>query len=281
MPRAVRNLSRPPVPALTDIKAPSQAPAPALVPAIERATRLLDALSLSDAPLPLHSLQKSTGLPKSSLHGVLTTLCALGLAMRHGEAGYSLGPHSLQWADAFARQSRVLHAFQNAGEALQALANETVMLAVLQTNPALEVQYLACHQGQRAMAVAFRVGGRFPASCTSSGKAMLATYPTEQVQSLIGEGPLPTLTARSLQTPKQLLTQLASFRKQGYAVDDEETAIGMQCFGAPVFSAGQPTAVAAVAVSLIKASISPQQRKQVVNQIGALAQALSRQLGAA
>jgi DNA-binding IclR family transcriptional regulator len=254
-----------------------------LVPAVERATRLLDCLSQADTPMPLHALMRKLALPKSSVHGLLNTLCALGLAVRNDDATYSLGPHCLTWADAFTRQSRVLHAFQTATEALVPLREETVMLATLapkSPGAPLEVQYLACHQGQRALAVAFRVGGRFPATCTSSGKAMLATYPADEAMALVGSGSLPALTAKSLKKPSELRAQLEAFRATGVAVDDEETALGMQCFGAPVFSAGQSHAIAAVAVSLIKASVTPARYRDVAHHIGALAAVLSKRLGA-
>ena len=60
----------------------------------------------------------------------------------------------------------------------------------------------------------------------------------------------------------------------------EETAEGMHCVGAPVFAAGRSDAVAAVAVSLIKASTSARRRDEVVAAIRDLAARLSQRLGA-
>jgi IclR family transcriptional regulator, blcABC operon repressor len=251
------------------------------VPALERAQQILDLLAQSESPVALFQLQRSLGLPKSSLHGLLTTLCDLGLASRPSDQGYWLGPKCLQWADAFSRQNHVLHAFAQAGAALAPLASESVMLTVLQLprDTCPQVQYLACHEGQRPMGVTFRVGGSFPAACTASGKALLSTYPDEQIMAWHKPYPMPQLTERSLNTAEQLLPQMTRFRRHGYAVDDEETALGMQCFGAPVFAAGQPHAVAAVAVSMIKASLTPASRKEVSQHITALARALTESLG--
>jgi len=248
------------------------------VPAVERAVRVLDALACAQRPLALAELARLLALPKSSLHGLLATLVALGVARRDGEGQFALGARPLQWADAFASRSDVLRAFDEHARGYPALAAETVMLAVLE---GAEVAYLACRQGTRALAVNFRVGGRLPAVCTSSGKAMLASLPDERVRTLVGGRALPRLTRHGVGSLPALLRQLAAVRAQGHAVDDEETAEGMQCFGAPVFPARQSQAIAAVAVSVIKAGLTARRRGEIVRAITGLAGAISASLGAA
>ena len=264
-------------PAPAQVAARVPALAPALVPAVERTVRLLDHLASLRRPQPLADLSKALELPKSSLHGLLHTLVVLGLATRTDRGEYALGAKPVQWAAAFGQEAGVVDAFDAAADQLPALREEAIMLAVLD---GAEVLYLACRPGTRALAVNFRVGGRFPASCTSSGKALLATLPAGRVRELLVERPLPRLTRHSVGSVTALLEQLARFRAQGYAVDDEETAEGMHCFGAPVFAAGRSEAVAAVAVSLIKASTSARRRKQVVAAIRDLAARVSQRLGA-
>jgi DNA-binding IclR family transcriptional regulator len=257
--------------------APVSEPPAARVPAVERAVRLIDALAASREPIALAELARRLELPKSSVHGLLATLVAHGLARRHDDGSFTLGSRPLQWADAFASQSDVLRAFDLHARRVQALAAETVMLAVLDGD---QVLYLACRPGSRPLAVNFRVGGRLPASCTSSGKAMLAFLPADRLQALLGDRPLPALTRHSVAAPDALRQQLAQARKLGVAVDDEETAEGMQCFGAPVFGPRRPEAVAAVAVSVIKAGLDPERRQELIAAIGTLARQLSAALGA-
>jgi DNA-binding IclR family transcriptional regulator len=251
---------------------------PRLVPAVERAVLLLDTLAGTGHPLSLADLARSLALPKSSVHGLLTTLVALGLVRRDANGQFALGAKPLQWADAFASQSGLLRAFEANARGFPALQAETVMLAVLE---GADVTYLSCRQGSRALAVNFRVGGRFPAACTSSGKAMLASMPDDSVSALLGAGPLPRLTRHSVATVPALLGQLAAARARGYALDDEETAEGMQCFGAPIFAARQPQAVAAVAVSVIKAGLAARRRDEIVAAITGLAREISGALGGA
>jgi DNA-binding IclR family transcriptional regulator len=247
------------------------------VPAVDRAVRLVDELAATREPLGLAELARRLSLPKSSVHGLLATLVAHGLARRSSNGEFSLGPRPLQWAGAYEAQSDILRAFHQLAGSRAALGAETVMLAELEGT---EVRYLACRPGTRPLAVNFRVGGRFPAACTSSGKAMLAFLPPEQAGLLLADAPLPRLTRHSVRSLTALQRQLAQARQQGWAMDDEETAEGMQCFGAPVFGPREPRAQAAVAVSVIKAGLSAERRQALISAISGLARDLSGALGA-
>ena len=251
--------------------------APRLVPAVERTSRLLDALADAHEPLSLAELARRLSLPRSSLHGLLATLVELDLARRNDAAEFTLGPRALRWADAFTAQSDLMRAFDAHARRIAALGTETIMLATLEGR---EVTYLACRQGSRPLAVNFRVGGRFPAVCTSSGKAMLASLDDKAVTLALGNGPLPRLTRHGIASFASLRRQLADIRRDGHAIDDEETAEGMQCFGAPVFGARGAASVAAVAVSVIKAGLTAKRRAELVQGIRQLAANISTELGA-
>jgi DNA-binding IclR family transcriptional regulator len=270
-----RNTDRsPPQAPLPSLQTPH---APRLVPAVERTSRLLDALADAHEPLSLAELARRLSLPRSSLHGLLATLVELDLARRNDEAEFSLGPRALRWADAFTAQSDLMRAFEAHARRIAALGTETIMLATLEGR---EVTYLACRQGSRPLAVNFRVGGRFPAVCTSSGKAMLASLDDKAVRLALGDGPLPRLTRHGITSLASLRRQLDDTRRDGHAIDDEETAEGMQCFGAPVFGARGLAAVAAVAVSVIKAGLTTKRRAELILGIRQLAADISTELGA-
>ncbi len=253
--------------------------APRLVPAVERAVRLLDSLARARRPLSLAQLARDLAAPKSSVHGLLSTLVELDLVRRSDAGEFSLGTRPLQWAGAWSVHSDVASVFHELAGDTGPLASETVMLAVLDGS---DVLYLGCRPGTRALAVNFRVGGRFPASCTSSGKAILSTLDPREVRALFAGGrALPRPTRHSVPSVAALLRQLAQARADGHATDDEEMAEGMECFGAPVFSAAHGPAVAAVAVSLIKAGTSEARRDELLAAIRGLAARLSARLGSA
>jgi IclR family transcriptional regulator, blcABC operon repressor len=241
--------------------------------------RILDWLAAdsNNGDASLAHIARSLELPKSSVHGLLNTLSALDLVRRSSDGQFGLGPRLLQWANAYSQQNDLVGQFLQCAERQPALSQQTIMLALLDGS---EVLYLGCRAGSSALAVNFKVGGRFPAHCTSSGKAMLASLDDQQVKKLMGSGPYKRLTDKTPTTAKTLLRDLEVVRSNGYAIDDEETALGMHCFGAAVFSAGQTQAAAAVAVSLIKASTTPARQRTIIKAITDLAADLSKSLGA-
>ena len=255
------------------------------VPALDRSVSVIDCLAKARQSLSLAAITQALGIPKSSAHNLMAALVLHGLARKSAEGNYSLGAKVIEWGYAFTSSSKLMTAFESAMNENSKLANETVMLAILDST---EVTYLACHPGARPLAVNFKVGGRFTASCTSSGKAILSTLHDAQVRQLYADssdalhqaGRLHKLTKHSLSTVSQLCKQMSEIRQRGFAIDDEETADGMQCFGAPVFAAANQRAVAGVAVSLIKASITAKRRSEIVAAIAGLAGTISELLAA-
>lgn len=245
--------------------------APRLVPAVERATRVLDALAAARRPCTPAELARALQLPRSSLHGLLATLQTLEL-VRRTDDGFAVGARPLRWADAYGAPADMLQAFESRAAQSAALGAETVMLAKLE---GADVVYLACRPGSRALAVNYRVGGRFPAAFTSSGKAMLSTLDDAAVRERLGTRWPARMTRYSVGSMAALLRQLQGVRRHGHSTDDEETAEGMQCFGAPIFDARGPQAHVAVAVSVIKAGLSARRRTELIAGVRELAAALS------
>jgi DNA-binding IclR family transcriptional regulator len=256
---------------------PVRPAAPRLVPAVERAARVLDLLSKAGQPLSLADIARSLALPRSSLHGLLSTLVHLDLARRDDAACFRPGARPLQWAGAWNGQAAVVASFQKQAHTLAALASETVMLAALDGT---DVVYLACRPGQRALEINFRVGGRLPAPIASSGKAMLATLSDAQVRDGLAGHRFERITRHSVGSLSALLRQLRQCRTAGLAVDDEEAAEGMLCLGAAIPHTGSGAAPArhAVAVSVIKAGLSARRRRELEQAVKSLAAAITHDL---
>jgi IclR family transcriptional regulator, blcABC operon repressor len=258
------------------------------VPALDRTVAILDILSNATSPLSLAELTQAIGIPKSSSYNLLQALLTHSLVRRNEVGGFTLGTKAMQWGQSLNNGSIVselMGAFEATMKNNQSLQTETVMLAILDGT---DVTYLACQPGTRPLAVNFKVGGRFVASCTSSGKAILSSLDDEEIRAIYKSQTDPTyrrgklykLTRHSLGSVSTLCKTMPDIRLQGFAIDDEETAEGMQCFGAPVMAAGHTKAVGGVAVSTIKASLNAKRKQEVITAIKQLAKDISNRLGA-
>jgi DNA-binding IclR family transcriptional regulator len=245
-------------------------------PAVVRAVNILDVVALAREPISLGDLTRETGVPKSTLHGLCDTLIKLGLIRKNSNGGMSIGSYVMNWANAFLSQTSLTEEFQSMWEASSAFPRETVTLSVLDGS---QVIYLSCRNGDRPLGITFRIGMALPAPYTATGKAMLSTMPAVDITRLFsGAWPEP-LTKASVSGYKELVDELEQVRRDGYSIDNGQMREGMICFGAPVFDATQPHAIAGLAVSLLATEIDEATGVQIGKDIRRLADELSVRLG--
>lgn len=249
------------------------------VPSVMRAVRILNALAAGPANASLASLSRRLQLPPSSTLALCYTLVATGLLVRNPDGTYRLGSHVLELSRSFLGQTDLHSEFERAVAELNVLPEQTVVCTVLRDR---DVVYIGRRTGTYPLGVSYEIGMRLPAHCTASGLALLSGMTDDEVTALYDaaddEG-LMTLTARSIASVPQLLDRLATVRDTGYAVDDEETAVGMLCIGAAVRDASS-SAVGAVAVSMAKAAIQEREVPGLAADVQRLAARVSSSLGA-
>ncbi len=204
---------------------------------IDRVSLLLDAF---DGPgrLTLAQLVRRTGLPRSSVHRMLERLVQLRWLRRDGR-DYELGTRLVELGSLAVHQDR-LHAA--ALPMLHELHRATGLVVHLSILDGTDVVYLEKIGAGMGAAIATRIGGRQPAHCTASGKAILA-YRGETLDEFTA---LARKTRYSIGSAAQLRPELDKVRGHGVAFDREELQQGIGCVAAPIGSIGD--AVAAVSV---------------------------------
>jgi len=247
------------------------------VPALVRTKKILDALSTGGKPKGVSDLARMLDLPKSTVHGLCHTLVDLGLMMRVGPNNqFAVGPHVLSWANAFEGQSDLTQEFMRIADANDLISKQAINLSILTGR---EVMYVACRRGTDPLGVSFRPGVRLPAPFTATGKAMMATMPTAEVEALFAEGWPDAWTKRSVPDLKTLMHELDETRERGYSIDDGQLREAMVCFGAPVFSASDDRAVAGIAIGLLSGEVNEASSNLVSHAVQSLANKLSHRLG--
>lgn len=241
-----------------------------LVPAVERAAAILDHVAQTSPPPGVSELARSLGLPKSSVHGLCETLCALGLMREQGQ-GFVIGAHVLRWSGAFLGRADIVRDFERLLASDGRLRDFTVTLSVLQGD---QVIYMGCRNAARPLGFAFQIGMGLPAVYTATGKAMLSRLPpAERDRILAGPWPAP-FTGRSVAGRAAFEAEVAGRAGQRYAIDDGQIREGMHCIGAAIFDAtGRP--VAGLAISMTSAEARPEVVAELGEVVADLAAALS------
>jgi DNA-binding IclR family transcriptional regulator len=122
----------------------------------------------------------------------------------------------------------VLHPFV---ESLNRELAETVHLAILDGTM---VRFIDAIESPQATRVASRLGKVMPANCTSTGKALLSTLSTAELERLFPEEQLPVLTPNSIGSRSALEKDLEQVRRRGYATSDQESEDGVCSVAVPL-----------------------------------------------
>src|SRR5215217_3391995 len=181
------------------------APVAPLVPAVARALTLLDRLARGREPMTLARLASELALPKSSVHGLCTTLVSFGYLRRQPDGAFLIGPRVMGLAEAFVSGTDVAQEFNALWADNGGAPEETVVLSVLSGNEAL---YVAVRKSARPLGVALNVGMRLPAYLSGSGKAMLAWMPAAEVRRRFAAGLGKRLTKKGPRDIDALMKEL-------------------------------------------------------------------------
>ncbi|MET0558048.1 MAG: IclR family transcriptional regulator [Solirubrobacterales bacterium] len=208
------------------------------VQAIARAAAVLRALERAPTGLTLSQLAAAVELPKSTGHRIVAALAEeqlvaheRGGAIRLGSAAARLGAAS---REALGERLRPVLL------GLRRDLDETVDLAVLDGGCVRFVDQVPAPRRLRATS---SIGELFPLHCTANGKALLAALPEARVLELL-PARLPRFTPNTETSREQLLTELATVRRQGIAFDREEHTEGICAIGAAISDGDDPAAAA-------------------------------------
>jgi DNA-binding IclR family transcriptional regulator len=205
-----------------------------MVNTVQKAIRILG--TLAESPdLTLSELARTLDIPKSSVHGILKTLCEGTLVERDEASGkYHLGVRMVEWGNRAQLELDICRIAAPFLKGLNQEFDETVHLTVLDRD---EVLYVDCIESQRRLRTYSVIGIRAPLYCTSVGKAILAFRKDEEIRRIAREKGLKKITATTIDSEEKLFAELARIRDAGYAVDDMEHEDHLRCVGAPIRNA--------------------------------------------
>lgn len=203
---------------------------------------VLDSFSRTKPSMTVGELSEVTGLPKTTVHRIVTSLREVGMLDQEGRRqGYRLGLKMFHYG------SSVLASLDTPTRAhphiakLQQLTGEVIHFHMF------DGSLMVCVEHEEMLASSRTTLDAAPTYCTSVGKAFLAFQSDELIRKIASPG-LHAYTGNTITKLDDLNIELERIRQQGYAVDDEEIEEGLRCIGAPVRD-GTGRVFAAVSVS--------------------------------
>lgn len=203
------------------------------VQSLQRALSIVNRLAAAEDGITLTEVAQQAGLSPSTAHRLLTTLEGERYVRFDAERRlWSVGVQAFVAGSAFLRSRSLAPAARPHMRALMEDSAETVNLAVADEGEAVYLSQVECRQMMRAFA---RPGARVPLHCSGVGKALLSAMADNAVSRVLHRHGLPRVTVKTLTTTPALRADLERSRARGYALDDEEHAVGLRCIAALVF----------------------------------------------
>lgn len=203
------------------------------VQSVERTFDIIEALSQEPKGISLTKLSAVTGLSKSTVHRLLSSLIIMGYAAKDEETGkYYLTVKLFELGGRIVRRFDMLAEARPFLEKLSNMTGEAVHMVVRDGN---DIVYIFKEDsGDNSVRMSSRVGLRSPMYCTAVGKAILAHLSEAEVEDIWNTSNITRHTHNTITEIDQLKRQLDIIRSLGYAVDDEENELGVRCVGASI-----------------------------------------------
>jgi len=220
--------------------------------AISKAASIIEAIADNPYPSNTADLARQLGLPRQTIHRILTQLCDVGLIARDtAQQRFFIGARLRALSLATLIHAHVDSA---ANLLLRGLVNEVRETANIGMLDGDEVVYLNRVECDWPLRVQLRPGSRVPAYCTAIGKLLLANLPFGERQRLLAGMRLTRLTPHTRTTRVELLRDLREIADRGYAVNDQEDTVGLVAIAVPITDS-RGRIVAGLAVHALEARI--------------------------
>lgn len=202
------------------------------VQSLSRALSLLEHLASAERGISLTDLARRARLAPSTTHRLLATLEQQGFAELDPDRGlWVVGVRAFAVGSAFLAHRDFVATARPLMHGLMEESGESVNLGILEDG---EVVFLSQVECREMMRMFVRLGGRVPAHASGVGKALLSAFPESRVNAILEQRGLRRFTDNTIDTRAILREDLARARMRGYAVDNEEHAVGLRCVASTI-----------------------------------------------
>lgn len=215
------------------------------VRALANGLRAIESFQSAGSRLTLSEVAARAGLTRAAARRYLHTLCTLGYAEHDGKH-FHLTPRVMKLGYAFMSAMPLPSLAQPLLEQVGALTGEVVALAVLD-GP--DVVVLARSTPRRTIPMLTGIGGRFSAFHSASGRVLLVTMRDNEIKKLLKKAGQPKRrTVKTNTSHQDILREIRRAGRMGYAINNEETEVGVRSIAVPVLTAKGAT-IAAISLS--------------------------------
>ncbi|MFI1356370.1 IclR family transcriptional regulator C-terminal domain-containing protein [Streptomyces sp. NPDC020898] len=209
---------------------PRQGAGPDFIEALARGLEVIAAFRPGQPQMSLSQVAGATGLARPTARRILLTLEELGY-VRSGETGFALTPRVLELGVAYVQSMGLWDIARPHMERLVERTDESCSVAQLDGS---DIIYVARVAVPKLVTLSVRIGTRFPALQTSLGKVLLAALSADELTRVLAEPSRSGVTPRRQPDREERDAVLREVRARGWALTDEQLALGIRSVAAPL-----------------------------------------------
>lgn len=175
-------------------------------------------------------LANELGIAKSTAHSHLKTLHEYEFVVNEG-GRYHVGLRFLDLGETARHRKKKYQRVRDKIEELARQTNERAQFIVPEHGYGI---YLYRAIGDHAVQTDSRIGKHIGLHASSAGKAILASMTDERVQKILDKRGLPAVTEHTITDPDVLREELQETRERGFAINKEESTLGLRAVGVSI-----------------------------------------------
>ncbi|MFT4173345.1 MAG: IclR family transcriptional regulator [Rhodocyclaceae bacterium] len=243
-------------------------------PALTKGFAILD-LVAREPRLSFAAIRNRLGLPNSSCHHLVTTLCQLGALQQQPDRTYLLGLRLFELGTIAAGQRQIE---QFALPVLQALAQDVQLTCHLGVMEGSDAVYLLKIEGNPRIHVNTWVGKRLSLHSSSLGKVLLAWLDEDELMRKLAKCTWEAKCPNTITSVAAFRRHLGDVRERGWAYDDQEDILNIRCVAAPIFDVSGRV-IAAISTVGTVLDIDAARVDELTRKVTQAAATISRSLG--
>lgn len=247
-----------------------------LIQSVLRAIEILDTVSENKEGISLKEIAGKLNLGSSTVFYLINTLVEKDFIKHLKNNKYKLGSKNLQLGNCFLENLSIHKIAMPLIENLMEKINENIHLFIIEDNNFIEIAKIQCSHSVRPTKVS---NFRFNSHATAIGKSMLASFNKEELEDFITKYcNLPKLTDNTITNIEQLNEEINRVRKNGYALDIEESEIGLNCIAVPIHNHNKKI-IGSLGVSIPTQRFSESIKDKLILELKKTSEAISNELG--
>lgn len=246
-----------------------------MIQALDRGLQVLEILSQYES-LSVTELAANLGVDKSTVSRTLETLKHHDLVqLNKNTKKYKLGFRILHLGEALKKNLNIIDISHPIMKEAADELGQSVHLCAYNNKTVYVIDQVV---REKTYFLSATIGMIEPIHASSVGKCILAHRREDILSQILENYEYTKYTEKTIQDKAGLLHELEKVKKQGYAVDDEEVALGVRCVAVPIFNYGKQVRYS-IGISGMTALMTEENMNLYIKKLGHAAKKIGKELG--